>query len=117
MKFDVMEVEAKEAEVELLSFNYGDKIVLKLEADCCSESYFTPESMELLRSLEGETITSLERVASERPGGGIGGRQESTCWHALLVRTNKRSFTVDWRNDSNGYYDGSLTITTIEKGE
>ena len=82
----------------------GDTIDLILEADCCSQSFFETRSVSDLESLVGQTLLHLESVESSNVS------SDEICWHALLVFTDQRSITVDWRNESNGYYDGSLLI-------
>lgn len=82
----------------------GDMIDLILEAECCSRSFFEVRSVSDLESLVGQTLLHLEPVESSYISS-----DEIRC-HALLVFTDQRSITVDWRNESNGYYDGSLLI-------
>lgn len=91
----------------------GRSLALQLSGDCCSQSYFPPESLADLRGLVGETIVSLEQVDSTRTDTG-GGRNDSTDWFCLKITTDKQSVSVDWRNDSNGYYSGWLDIIVTD---
>jgi hypothetical protein len=95
--------------------NAEDKgVELLLEADCCSTSYFTPESLADLKGLVGATLIELEEVQEKYWGHKYTNTDDTrTRYHALLIKTDKQSLTVDWRNDSNGYYDGNLDIRHI----
>lgn len=90
-------------------------IELMLTGDCCSRSYFPEASLTDLRELKGEKLAMLEEVESARPDGVQPDEEcgEDVRWHALKITTNKSSRTIDWRNDSNGYYDGWLTISEV----
>jgi hypothetical protein len=87
-----------------LDFSGGRTLVLDLDADCCSYSYF--EDFVQILSLKGETISFIEERCSQKEDEDSG--DDVTKWHLLWVETNRGSYSVDWRNDSNGYYDGSL---------
>ena len=85
-------------EVDVLSFC--------LEGDCCSHSYFDPPVY--LNHLVGQQLVQFEEVGSDKEY--VRTDDECTIWHCLKITTNKESFTLDWRNDSNGYYDGNLNV-------
>lgn len=98
----------------VLKLDDGRAIALSLEAGCCSKSHFTDASQ--FAELVGTEILDAE----EREGGVnsyYDGKpltdpdeyaDEVQKWHFLIFTTNKGHVTIDWRNDSNGYYDGSL---------
>lgn len=93
----------------VLHFEDGGKLIVDLEGDCCSRSYFSPEGLADAKQLEGSKILSVEEVgeASGMHGPYDHGHQDqSTLWHFLKFTTDKGHVTLDWRNDSNGYYDG-----------
>lgn len=85
---------------------------LELEGDCCSRSYFT--DLAQFDELVGATITQVEeRDEPSRDGLPTGDPVEyvdAISWHFLVVVTNKGHVTIDWRNDSNGYYDGTINL-------
>jgi hypothetical protein len=92
-----------------VNFKDGTKLELKLEGDCCSSSYFTEDAVEDAWELVGSTIVSIE----DRDDGHNKDREykdtddfTSTIWSFLVFKTNKGHVTLDWRNDSNGYYSG-----------
>ena len=93
----------------------GRTLALTLDGECCSSSYFTPDADAQIRDMVGAKIQGVE----ERDGESRVGldeewakkdesRGDTVSWHFLVFITDKGHFTVDWRNDSNGYYDGSV---------
>ena len=86
----------------------GDSLVVNLIGDCCSLSYFDPASCLDVESLMGETLMDIEsnETRSERDVDGA----EKRIHYALIVRTDKQSVSLMWRNDSNGYYSGWTEI-------
>lgn len=94
-----------------VDFKSGDDVLrLQLFGECCSESYFEANSVEDLKALVGETIVKIEKVESAIPEKGGGDIDSLTRYSALKITTNKQSITVDWRNESNGYYSGWCTL-------
>jgi hypothetical protein len=110
-----VEVTSDYADCVTLEFDTGPKVRFTLDGDCCSHSYFTPEGISAFKELIGSTIQSVEEVDNHD---GLGEsfypssspESDSTSWHFLKFTTSKGHITVDWRNDSNGYYDGVLYI-------
>lgn len=76
-------------------FETGEWLMLKLDADCCSH----PTDPRGNRILSGEG-----RFGDERDENG------SILHHAVILRTDRQSITLMWRNVSNGYYDGSCRV-------
>jgi hypothetical protein len=90
----------------ILGMTDGSTLTLKLDGDCCSYSVFhEPEQFD---ELIGATIQGIEERDSEREGQGDENSEETT-WHMLCFITNRGHVTIDWRNESNGYYDGYVT--------
>lgn len=102
-----------EADEDWASLKFADGRVLRfrLEGDCCSSSYFTAPK-EQFGELVGARIHEIEERQQfpddkndiekyPQEGGDI-------SWHFLVFTTDKGHVTIDWRNDSNGYYDGSI---------
>lgn len=84
-----------------------DKGVLKveLEGDCCSRSYFTDASIDEIREIEpGEMISFIEESYSGSKNDG------EIKYYFLHIKTDKRTLALDWRNESNGYYAGSVNF-------
>ncbi len=103
----------KDYEVSLL-LDGGWQARLWLDADCCSNSFFT--DMTQFDELVGATIVEFE----ERHGKSREDlkednlRDECPSWHFLVIKTDKGHVTIDWRNDSNGYYDGILNLNLLK---
>lgn len=92
---------------DTLHMSDGLVIELELTADCCSSSEFTDIAQ--FKELEGATILNVE----DRDGKSDNNPPDPTdadvlSWHFLVFTTSKGHVTIDWRNDSNGYYDGSV---------
>lgn len=87
----------------------GRRVMLTLTGECCSSSSFTePKQFD---ELVGATILAAE----DRHGQSDNNLPEPEgadviAWHFLVFTTNKGHITIDWHNDSNGYYDGDLTV-------
>lgn len=90
----------------------GRAFMFDLDGDCCSSSDYTPEGLAAFAELPGATIASIE----ERNGTSTDGLEEKypasdvDSWHFLVITTNKGHVTIDWRNSSNGYYDGTCFL-------
>ena len=82
---------------------------LNLEGDCCSHSYFADRTH--FTDLIGTTINDVEH----RSNGSIDEEYfDVTSLHCLVFITDKGHFTIDWRNDSNGYYDGWVNFLIVD---
>lgn len=105
-------VEAVLTELESirLTLNNGKTLNLDLYGDCCSHSYYTDQALQEAKSLVGMTLVSLDERSGSSPNNKdeSTGTQENTSWHFLIIKTDKDEITLDWRNDSNGYYDGNV---------
>jgi hypothetical protein len=82
----------------------GRRIVMYLGADCCSNSYFAePKQFD---ELVGRTLASIEM----RDGVGVldpsDNEGDVISPHFLVITTDQGHVTIDWRNSSNGFYDG-----------
>ena len=86
----------------VLVFDNGQRVSADLHGDCCSSSSFTDAKQ--FDELVGARIRSVE----EREGGEVGRGEwdDVRKSHFLVFVTDKGHVTIDWHNDSNGYYDG-----------
>lgn len=110
MIFIIENVIATRAHLVLVSTD-GDEVRVELEADCCSASYFDDYSLIDAHGLMGERLMSIRDGSRKEPE--VDPYKEGCDvieHHALIIRTDKQSITIDWRNDSNGYYSGSARI-------
>lgn len=98
----------------------GRTLTLDLYGDCCSHSFFTDGDQ--FNELVGSTIWAIdERDGMSDPTIGDvktvldeNDNAESISWHFLVFTTDKGHVTLDWRNDSNGYYDGEVHPSITE---
>lgn len=111
MSFVIENVIPGDRRIEFVS-TQGHHVVVTLYGDCCSRSYFDPDSSIDARGLMGEELLDIEsnevRVEDD-----IEDDIEDTVQrihYALIIRTNKQSVSLMWRNDSNGYYSGWTKI-------
>jgi len=112
-----------EKEKSEITFNFQDGSSRKfgVEGDCCSTSWI--EHLEMPDSIDGAIISSVEdgdgvpfdgHECKPKPGEDAEyGSKE--CGHDHLqvyntkFHTDKGDIILEYRNDSNGYYGGSLT--------
>lgn len=96
----------------------GVVVHFSLYAECCSESFFTDPSQwnELLGSVIQcvEERSECERIPAGHPTKDPECRDVESLWSFLVFTTNKGYVTIDWRNDSNGYYSGEVTVSYKE---
>lgn len=83
----------------------GEEITFKLYGDCCSSSYFDKDSKVDAASLMGDTLLRVEYNSINSTSDEDGRIIE----YALILKTNRQSISLMWRNASNGYYSGSVT--------
>jgi hypothetical protein len=79
-------------------------IVVNVDADCCSETWI--ENIETPENLIG-TVSAVEDV--EMPDLGEQEGHYVMAYYGCKIHTEKGSCLIDYRNDSNGYYGGSLS--------
>lgn len=106
MDFRIVTVDAGPYIITLTDEN-GRKLVMSLHGDCCSNSSFDSDSLNDARDLVGQVLTSIENRFV---------RSESTDWgkediYFTVLTTNAGHTTLGWRNESNGYYGGWLTVS------
>lgn len=99
----VVEANASDESVEL-KLDDGSWCKIDLYGDCCSHSYFTDPTQ--FQELVGATVNEVEdrenKTESESE------YDSQTIWSFLVFTTDKGHITIDWRNDSNGYYSGYI---------
>ena len=98
----------------------GERLILQLEdappvklatyGDCCSHTWI--ESIDAPAALLG-TVQDVEDIEMPDLGNIDGTRYqdvEVVRYYGLKITTNKGHVVIDYRNDSNGYYGGSLGL-------
>ena len=88
-------------------------IVLEVDADCCS--YTWVESLDNPTALHGK-IVAAEEIGM--PDLGDVPTAHKTCvecvkYYGLKIVTERGHCVIDYRNDSNGYYGGSIKIVDL----
>lgn len=94
----------------------GD-IVALADADCCSYTWIEnierpalgfPALVQEVRNLD------MPALGYDAPSNYYG-QGEVLAFYGLEIVTNKGSITIDYRNDSNGYYGGSLDFSDCHR--
>lgn len=101
--------------VLVTSINEPD-IVLTPYGDCCSTTWI--ESIDLTEPLLYAVIKKIEDI--DMPEGPHVGtinhpHVDVVAYYGLRITTNKGISVIDYRNDSNGYYGGSLELSLRPK--
>ena len=92
------------ADKEALLFITTDgEIHAKVDGDCCSQSWI--ESVELPVNGFPATVTAAEDIDMPDLGNGDA---ELRQYYGYKLTTDKGDIIIDYRNDSNGYYGGSI---------
>ena len=85
-------------------------VILRTEGDCCSCTWI--EALDDPEALLG-TVTAVEDLPM-RDLGSVGTPYrpdvDIVSYYGLKVTTEKGRCVIDYRNDSNGYYGGSLEL-------
>lgn len=95
----------------------GGHIVYYTSADCCSDSYIY--HMDNVDALIGGTIKKVEDIGEDelrqsflarrtKESRSNGYEQEVETVHFIKFTTDKGNCTLEFRNHSNGYYDGEF---------
>lgn len=86
----------------------GD-LVVNVDADCCS--YTWVEEVELPALGFPALVTAVEDLELpqvDKPSA-FHGEHEELALYGCKISTDRGEIVIDYRNDSNGYYGGSLT--------
>lgn len=81
----------------------GENLIAKADADCCSETWI--ESVELPALGLPFTISAVEDLELNV---GQDTRDGELEFYGAKIVTDKGDLVIDYRNESNGYYGGSL---------
>lgn len=87
-----------------IKFDFGDgQIIARADGDCCSRTWI--ENVDGAEQLIG-TVSAIENIPpqarTQRDDG------EVIQFYGCRITTDKGFATIDYRNESNGYYGGSL---------
>jgi Fe-S cluster biogenesis protein NfuA len=93
-----------------LSFKIGDVFVDYYAAgDCCSSSWF--QNFSGIEALLGQVVNEVREIESETLDDGDkrkGAETDCEQVYGFVFTTNRGRADLDMRNDSNGYYGGSV---------
>lgn len=95
---------------------HPDAITLVLEGNCCSTCFFEENSIVDAKALKGKKIIAIEQVESQTPNTTETGDEDVVLkYHAVKIITSREEVILDWRNESNGYYDGECYISFAKR--
>lgn len=95
---------AEDKEAILFQTTGGD-IVARCDADCCSYTWI--EHIELPARGFPATVISANDI--DMPDLGDMDGRDVVAYYGYKIVTDKGELLIDYRNDSNGYYGGSLS--------
>jgi len=104
---------------DYIAFTTDTGKVIEYDAygDCCSISWFA--HIDNLKALIGNKINSVEArkmwTKEEIKKAESEGDYEVLALYGYLLKTNKGTCDIEFRNDSNGYYGGSADLITLSK--
>ena len=97
------------ADRQALRFVLADgELVVNVDADCCSYSWV--EHVELPALLFPATVVSVEDI--DMPDGAASSFHSDAdvlAFYGCKIATDRGEIVIDYRNDSKGYYGGSLS--------
>lgn len=99
---------ATDSQALLISTTEGD-LVVRVDGDCCSHSWI--ENVELPALGFPAKVTAVEELSlpadyyTRHPGPP---EQESLALYGAKIVTDRGEIVIDYRNESNGYYGGSI---------
>lgn len=82
----------------------GNEVKALADGDCCSHSWI--ESLDTPSMLIGSEVVSVEDI--DMPDLGDLPDHDVMSYYGLKITSKKGSCVIDYRNDSNGYYGGSI---------
>lgn len=94
-------------------------IIYTTYSECCSRSFFS--DIEGLDNLLGEKVLSVterqEWTDEETKKAESQGDYDSLSLYGYIIKTQKGTCDIEFRNDSNGYYGGSCDLVRDETNE
>lgn len=82
----------------------GESVVARTDGDCCSSSWV--EAMDTPELIVGSPVLSVENI--DMPDRGRPNEYGVITYYGCKITTTKGACVIDYRNESNGYYGGSL---------
>lgn len=95
----------------------GEEIAYGAYGDCCSRSWFA--HIDNLKALIGNKVNSVQDremwTEEETKKAESEGSYDVLSLYGYLLKTDKGTCDIEFRNDSNGYYGGSADLTTLSE--
>jgi hypothetical protein len=89
-----------------ISAEDGRKVEINLYGDCCSQTFFDDDAKMDVAECLGHELVSIEE-AGEMDNRVKYEHTDQESYYSLHIKTDRASFQIPFRNDSNGYYGGS----------
>ena len=83
----------------------GEQVIARVDADCCSETWVA--EIEGPERLLG-TVASVEDLDLPQEKHPEDAERDSMQYYGCNIATERGNCVIDYRNESNGYYGGSL---------
>lgn len=99
----IKEIKIAQDREALLFITEDGEIRAKVDGDCCSCSWI--ENVDLPVNGFPATVTAAEDILMPDLGNGDA---ECRQYYGYKLTTDKGDIVIDYRNDSNGYYGGSI---------
>jgi hypothetical protein len=106
----ISKVEISDDRYEIKFVTDRDPVELEVHGDCCSRSWI--ESIDDPDVLLG-TVTDVEEIKMPDLGNistPYNSDPEYVAYYGLKISTEKGRAVIDYRNDSNGYYGGWISL-------
>lgn len=93
-----------------------EEIRISLSGGCCSESFFEQSAIQEVKELTGKILWEIRdtsNINTQRPAPtrAMSNENDEARYYAIEIVTPDGVTTLDWRNMSNGYYEGEATLT------
>lgn len=98
---------AEDQKAVKFEINGEEPIVARADGDCCSRTWI--ENVENPEVLVGSPILTVENLDMPQTPRDEGDYDDVTVCYGLKITTAKGTCTLDYRNESNGYYGGDLS--------
>ncbi len=85
----------------------SEPVIARADGDCCSSSWI--ENVEAPEVLVGSSVVSVESLDLSGANERNDEYGDLVQHYGLRIRTALGACTLDYRNESNGYYGGSLS--------
>ena len=99
----IKEMKIAEDKEALLFITSDGEVIAKVCGDCCSQSWI--ENVELPVNGFPATVKCAEEIPMPDLGNGDADLRQ---YYGYKLTTDKGDIVIDYRNDSNGYYGGSI---------